>query len=315
MDATKKGSEITLDADTVYFTEGSTINADNLVLRNISVTGNPEDKTGENATYGANIDHAQINNCKINSCEISSQIKSKVYTSHKDSSDKKGVGFLFDAGSAETGNFDFAIYSGDGGRITKDSIVVPKVESTNFTSEGTDKKGFSLDALNSDGSFAFYGQTSDGDKFELTNNSLVIPSAVIGDVTVDTIQSKNYTEDTSGNPNITLTEDDPVGFKLSSSTNKFYVKGENYELNNGVISLENTDSLILGDKSFTEWLKNAGTWDEFITDIKGDLNVEGSITAEALYAKTSDYVIKIGGTVDQGTTERFTYSGMTHSQV
>lgn len=179
-------------------------------------------------------------------------------------------------------------------------------------------KGFLIDAgaVKADGlEFAFYGQTSDGHKFELTNNSLVIPSAVIGDVTVDTIQSKNYSEDSAGNPNINLTEDGSVGFKLSSSANKFYVKGTNYELNDGTISLENTDSLILGDKSFTEWLKNAGTWDEFITDIKGDLNVEGSITAEALYAKNSNYVIKIGDTVDQGTTERFTYSGFSHSHV
>lgn len=116
-------------------------------------------------------------------------------------------------------------------------------------------KGFLIDAgaVKADGlEFAFYGQTSDGHKFELTNNSLVIPSAVIGDVTVDTIQSKNYSEDSAGNPNINLTEDGSVGFKLSSSANKFYVKGTNYELNDGTISLENTDSLILGDKSFTE---------------------------------------------------------------
>lgn len=230
-------STIKMSSDLVNFS--GTITAPDAIFKEIGVVD-------------GNITNGTITNAEISNCVISSQIKSKVYTPHNDSSKTNGVGFLFDAGSAETEDFKFAIYSGDGGRITKDEIVVPKVESTNFTSEGTDKQGFSLNALDSDGSFAFYGQTAGGEKFELTNNSLVIPSAVIGDVTVDTIQSENYKEDSDGNPNITLTEDASVGFKLSSSANKFYVKGKNYELNNGIISLENTDSLILGEKSFTE---------------------------------------------------------------
>ena len=131
LNAKKKGSSITFEADTFDFTEGSIINADNLVLKNLSVTGNANHTT-DNSSYGANINYAYINDCKINNCTIESQLKSKKYSN----------------------------------------------------GESSDKNGFLFDALSDTGEFAIYGKTSAGEAFEITNDSFILPKAVIGQLSI-----------------------------------------------------------------------------------------------------------------------------------
>lgn len=315
-------SKIIMKAKQVDFS--GSMNGKDLTVTDLIVTGtkgaiNPATNLPQ---LGATINSAYINDCQINSCTINSQIKSKTYTYHDDALNKEGKGFLIDSGAVEAGGLEFAFYANDGGRITNTEIVTKKIQSTNFNSE--EKTGFSLDSSKgADGTiknqFALYGTTSDGENFELTNDNLSIPAAAIKGLTVDSLQSTNYTEDSDGNPNFEVSEEGSVGFKISSSENKFYVKGNNYELNNGVISLKNTDDLILGGKSFTDWIKNAGEWDGLISNIQGDLNVEGSITAQRLYAKGTvngtEYSVKVGDLVESGSSEYFKYISAEGSSV
>ena len=118
LDATKEKSEVFFDTDTVEFKEGSIINANQLTLRDLTVSGDGTKDANGNLHYGANINKAFINNCEINSCRIWSQIASSNYDPGTETWKIK-KGFLFDAGGEE-----FAIYARSPKCTTEDPDVV-----------------------------------------------------------------------------------------------------------------------------------------------------------------------------------------------
>lgn len=155
-------------------------------------------------------------------------------------------------------------------------------------SKSQEGKGFLIDAgaVEADGlEFAFYGQTSDGGKFELTNNSLVIPSAVIGDVSVDTIVSKEFssaTDSTAGN-----------GFSLNGKTGTFELYGDKTEDGDVAFTLTNSKLEIpaayiknLTTGEITDFAN--GVWNTIGTDaIKLAENISSVIADQAdFYVKT-----------------------------
>lgn len=219
LEATEGDSKILFEADKIYFSDNSVLNANNLVLTNIVVTGGPSegfdydpatDQTS-GGSFGASINFANIDRCKITSCRIESAIQSTNYKGHDDTQvdpqGRAGRGFLLD-GAGET----FALYSGNGGRVTQDEIRADKVQSTNY--DALTQTGFSL---NGDGSYALYGGTGEN-VFKLTNEELVIPAALIKGVTATKLTSDSFTtEERSGGTISTYGN----GFNLDSSENTF----------------------------------------------------------------------------------------------
>lgn len=112
LDATEEGGKITLDAKNISFTQGSTINADNLTLTNIAVSGGDVE-----GTYGASIQKATIKTCLINDCKIHSTLENAGY-------DENNTGFQFNS----DGTFRISSKATDGTKfeITENSITIPK---------------------------------------------------------------------------------------------------------------------------------------------------------------------------------------------
>lgn len=70
------------------------------------------------------------------------------------------------------------------GTITS-ATIESELKSKNYSNgESSDKNGFLFDPTSDKGKFAIYGKTSDGEAFEITNDSFVIPKAVIGTLTL-----------------------------------------------------------------------------------------------------------------------------------
>lgn len=307
LSAKEHGSDILFEADAFTFTAGSVINADNLVIRNLVVTGAPDGNDAfeydprkddaDSPSFGANIRYANIDKCKITSCRITSAIQSSNYDAHDDTTSPKkaGVGFMLDGAGGS-----YALYSQNGGRVTNEQVVADTVRSTNYSSEN--KTGFQLDG---DGTYALYGGSGEN-AFRLTNEEIVIPAALIKGVTATSLVSDNFqTEDRTGETITTHGE----GFKLDSTDNTFeFYKpkdggGYEFKLTNDelVIDSAHITNLTAGNIEDFEiavqnsiW-KQEGTVASLIDGIN-ELNASGTeLKVQSLVTTDSDdYMLNVG---------------------